>query len=295
VAVPETPGSNHSITLWGPSGTGKTTFLAALSIALIRLGSVWHVTGADEDSTQRLIELTMGLTTDRSYPPGTIGIAHYRWVLDGQLTRRVRRRGFGSRLAKQDVRIGLDLVDSFGELISSKARDRGLRSDIIKNLINSNAIIFLYDPITEVDRADAFDHTFGVLQQLARQARGGAGTRLPHYVAVCVTKFDEIRVLATADKLGLLAYDGDPPGFPKVSDDDARDFFIELCKVHPDGDAEMVVNLLEQEFRPERIKYFITSAIGFYVDGRTGRFSLYEIQRTDTTRRSEGKFAQSML
>jgi hypothetical protein len=273
VAPSDSPASNHSITMWGPSGTGKTTFLAALSIALIRLGSAWGVTGADEDSTQKLIELTMGLTTDRSYPQGTIGIAHYRWVLDGQLTRKVRRRWSGSKWCKEDVRIGLDLVDSFGELVGSRARDRSLRTDVIKNLVNSSAIIFLYDPITEVDRADAFDHTFGVLQQLARQTQGPPGTRLPHYVAVCVTKFDEIRLLETAEKLGLLSYDTDPPGFPQVADEDAREFFIELCKVRPDSDADMVVNLLEQRFKPERIKYFITSAIGFYVDGRTGRFN----------------------
>jgi hypothetical protein len=278
MAPTDSPASNHSITMWGPSGTGKTTFLAALSIALIRLGSVWQVTGADEDSTQKLIELTMGLTTDRSYPQGTIGIAHYRWVLDGQFTRKVPGRWFGKRLEEQDVRINLDLVDSQGGLVRSDARNRSGRADIIKNLLSSTAIIFLYDPTTEIDEPNAFDHTFGVLQQLARQTQGRVGQRLPHYVAVCVTKFDEIRVLQTADKLGLLSYDQDPPGLPRVADEDARDFFIELCKVHPDGDAELVINLLEQKFRPDRIKYFITSAVGFYVDGRTGRFNPEDYQ-----------------
>jgi hypothetical protein len=245
--------ADHSITMWGPSGTGKTTFLAALSIALIRRGSVWRV------------------AKDRSFPAGTIGIAHYRWELDGRFKRKVRRRWFGWEWREQDVRISLDLVDSQGELAGPAKRSS--RADLIKNLMDSSAIIFLYDPAKEVDDGDAFDHTFGVLQQMAQRASGPPGSRLPHYVAVCVSKFDEIRVLSTAQKLGLLTYDEDPPGLPRVPDEDARDLFIELCRVQPSGDAEMVMNLLEQNFQPDRIKYFITSAIGFYVDTRSGRYN----------------------
>ena len=62
--------ADYSITMWGAPATGKTTFLAALSIALIRFGSVWCVNGADEASTDMLIRLTTGLATDRCFPPG---------------------------------------------------------------------------------------------------------------------------------------------------------------------------------------------------------------------------------
>ncbi len=266
----------HSITMWGPSGTGKTTFLAALSIGLIRRGSEWRVTGADKDSTNWLIDLTSTLTRERAFPPSTVAIAHYRWKLDGRFKRKVRRGWFGWEWRDLNVMISLDLVDSQGELVGPKNRDS--RNDLIKNLMDSSAIIFLYDPIQEVDHGKAFDHTFGVLQQMAQRAEGPPGSRLPHYVAVCVSKFDEIRVLATAEKLGLLSYDEEPPMLPRVADEDARDLFIELCKVQPSGDAEMVVNLLEQNFQHDRIKYFITSAIGFFVDNNSGRYNPEDYQ-----------------
>jgi hypothetical protein len=258
--------------MWGPPSTGKTTFLAALSVALIRRGPVWRVIGENDDSTNRLIELTMGLTEAREFPRATVGIGHYRWAIDGRLPRRVPRRWFGSRLEEQDVRINLDLVDPQGGLASSSRRDRTAQGDLIENLQRSNGIVFLFDPIREFDYSDAFEHTFGMLEQLSQRTPGRPGRRLPHHVAVCVTKFDEVRVLATADKLGLLDYDIEPPGFPRVADEDARELFAELCNVSRNGNAELVLNLLEQHFRSDRIRYFITSAIGFYVDPRKGRF-----------------------
>jgi hypothetical protein len=259
--------------MWGASSTGKTTFLAALSVALIRRGPMWRVRGENVDSTEKLIELTMGLTEACQFPAATIGIGHYRWALDGRLPRRVRRRWwwFGSRVREEDVRIHLELVDPQGELARSSKRDRSARGDLVENLVRSGAIVFLFDPIREFERGDAFEHTFGVLQQLSLRKQDHPG-RLPHYVAVCVTKFDEVRVLATAEKLGLLSYDLDPPGFPRVADEDAREFFAQLCNVSRSGNADLVLNLLEQHFRADRIKYFITSAIGFYVDPRAGRF-----------------------
>jgi hypothetical protein len=270
--VPPTPDpAEHSITMWGPPATGKTTFLAALSIALIRHGSVWRVNGVDEASTDTLIKLTMGLATDRCFPPATVGIAHYRWALDGRLMRKIPRRWFGSRLAEQDVRIPLNLVDSQGRLVG-RQREGSAQADLVKNLNSSSAIVFLYDPIREFDRGDAFDHTFGVLKQMSQQLAGSPGEKLPHYVAVCVTKFDEIRIISTAEKLGLISDDPDLPGYPRVADEDARELFGELSRIPHDSDADLVLNLLEQNFHHDRIKYFITSAIGFYIDPRAGVF-----------------------
>ncbi len=263
---------DHSITMWGPPATGKTTFLAALSIALLQRGSAWRVRGMDQHSTDRLIELTRGLTRERAFPRGTVGIAHYRWALHGRLMRRVKGRWPWPRRREVDITIRLDLVDSQGELAHMKRR--GAQADLISNLMNSSAIIFLYDPIREaINDGEAFDHTFGVLQQMAQLAADFPEGKLPHYVAVCVTKFDEMKVFKTAEELDLLVYDLDPPEFPRVDACDARELFGALLKVQPDGDAGLVLNLLEQNFRPERIKYFITSAIGFYVDARTGKFN----------------------
>jgi hypothetical protein len=119
-----------------------------------------------------------------------------------------------------------------------------------------------------------------VINDLNRRMRdqGLPGGRLPHHVAVCVAKFDEIRVLETAEQTGMIEHDPDYHGFPRVPEDEARDFFMRLCEVAKSGDAEMVPNLIEKNFWPDRIKYFVTSAIGFYVDPRTGNFDRADFQ-----------------
>ena len=276
---PSRAAASQSLTLWGPPSTGKTTFLAALSVALIRRGPVWRVVGESEDSARRLIELTTALTDARKFPPATEGIGHYRWTLHGQVRRRVKRRWWsGARVQDEDVSVSLDLVDPQGKLASSSMQDRTAQGDLVANLESSNGIVFLFDPIREFERGDAFEHTFGVLEQLAQRAKNRQAKRLPHYVAVCVTKFDEVKVIATAEKLGLLGYDTEPPGFPQVADEDARDLFAELCNVSRNGNAELVLPLLEQHFQPDRIRYFVTSAIGFYVDPRKGWFDADDYQ-----------------
>ena len=51
-----------------------------------------------------------------------------------------------------------------------------------------------------------------------------------------------------------------------------------LCDVSQTDNAVMVFNTLEQYFRPDRIKYFVTSAIGFFVDPRKGAYDPDDIQ-----------------
>ena len=72
------------------------------------------------------------------------------------------------------------------------------RGELIDGLVRSRGIIYIFDPMRESDDGDAFDHTFGMLVQLARRMDEQAswqGGRLPHYVAVCITKFDAPPVL----------------------------------------------------------------------------------------------------
>ena len=126
----------------------------------------------------------------------------------------------------------------------------------------------------ESDDGDAYDHTFGMLVQLARRMNeeNGWGTGpLPHNVAVCITKFDAPPVLMTAERMGLAVPSDDDHGYPRVPDYEARELFQQLCKVSGTGNAEMVINALERYFDPRRIRYFVTSAIGFYLD-RGGRY-----------------------
>ena len=270
--------SVRGITMWGPPTSGKTTFLAALSVALLRGDRSWQVMGEDDASTSKLIDLTMGLTQERTFPSATVGIEGYRWALQGKVSRVARKWAFGRQLREQDVRISLDLVDTPGELAGPTHLNRAGRDRLIETLARSEAIVFLYDPTREFARGDAFDHTFGVLLEMSQRMVEKPGDRLPHHVAVCVTKFDEIRIFATAEKLGLVEYDSDAPWFPRVPDVDAREAFVHLCAVPGSGDADLVPLLLEQNFRPDRIKYFVTSAIGFYVNPHTGFFDSEDFQ-----------------
>jgi hypothetical protein len=273
----------HGIAMWGAPSSGKTTFLAALNIALTRRDDGWKVVGTDEASAETLIGLTTALTRDRTFPLATQGIEHYRWQLVGRVARTIRRGRFRRERREEVIKIRLDLADARGELAAPDQASRGVRADLIDNLVRSRGIVFLFDPVREFTLGDAFDYTYGVLAQLAQRMVDSpefSDGWLPHYVAVCVTKFDEIRVYETADKLDLLVTDlDDPYEFPRVADDqDARHLFARLCEVSRSGNADLVLNTLEQHFRPERIKYFVSSAIGFYVDPRAGVYDPADFQ-----------------
>jgi hypothetical protein len=100
-----------------------------------------------------------------------------------------------------------------------------------------------------------------------------SGERLGHYVAVCVTKFDAPAVFTFAmDNDYRFHITKDPYMFPRVSDSDAQRFLQSLCRGYSKSDIELVTSALGRYFYPERIRYFITSAVGFYVD-EEGQFS----------------------
>lgn len=258
----------RSIAMWGPPGSGKTTFLAALSIALTRSPHLgWTIMGGDEASERRLIQMTHELAGSRSFPRPTDGVEYYNWVLSGP-GRAGRKRLFRKKLPDESIRVKLDLIDPKGELVGLKL-DSSQRAELVDSLVKSKGIIYIFDPTREFDKGDAYDHTFGMLVQLTRrlyEETGDGYGKLPHHLAVCVTKFDELPVHETAEKLGLVVHSDDRHEFPRVEGEDARELFTRLCAISGSGNAEMVLNLLEQYFEPERIKYFVTSAIGFYVD-----------------------------
>jgi hypothetical protein len=76
----------------------------------------------------------------------------------------------------------------------------------------------------------------------------------------------------------------DPLGFPRVHDSDARTLMHSLCKVSRNGTGEVVPQLLEQYFHPERISYFVTSAVGFMINKRT---RMFDVQDTENVYRIE--------
>jgi GTPase SAR1 family protein len=261
-----------TITMCGPPSSGKTTFIAALHTALIRQDAGWRLYGADQFSADALVELTTRLTSQCKFPQATKDIEHYRWTLVGQYTRRVTRRWpWGRRLVERTARITLDLIDTAGELASPDAAGSPGRAELVRRLASSTGIVLCYDPIREFETGTSFDYALGLLAELSHELQDLPGARLPHYVAVCVTKFDDLRLVKTAEALRILEVDPDTPeSSPRVPDEDAREFLDALGSVSRSGNSDLLVRLLDHTFYPDRVKYFVTSAVGFYVSPRRG-------------------------
>ncbi|MEV7010011.1 SAV_2336 N-terminal domain-related protein [Streptosporangium sp. NPDC051022] len=273
--------SSHEpwITMWGPPGSGKTTFLGALSIATSRSNSSLKVIGADIPSTDRLIDTTAMLTTRRHFPPTTLSLESFRWILVGQSE--VRSGFLNRRTTLRSYRMGLNVYDPPGELFLPAETHGPGREQMIENLVRSRGVVYLFDPVREFEVGDAFDSLRDMLLRVSARMdwERSADGPLPHHVAVCVTKFDELRVLRTAVELGLVSVDEDDPhGFPRVRSEEAGELFQQLCAVSASGTADMILPLLRQYFRPDRIRFFVTSAIGFYLDPVTGTFNMDDPQ-----------------
>jgi hypothetical protein len=161
-------------------------------------------------------------------------------------------------------------MDAPGESADGRLLGRALSGRLVENLARSAGIVLFFDPVSEFERGDAFVHSYGVLAQLRSQAaRRG---RLPHHVAVCITKFDEIRVLESAQKLRVVEYELGREEFPQVPEEYAAEFFNRLIRLSRSDNAGLILPLLEQTFHKERVRFFVTSAIGFYLDPSIGVF-----------------------
>jgi hypothetical protein len=265
---PQGPPSGRGITMMGANRTGKTTFLAALQIALLRRPELgWTLTGEGEASTQALVSFTDRMTHDHLFPVATAPqLENYRWSLDAELPGAIKEwHWWGFRRRSQYVKIPLNLVDAPGSASDgSQVFTQSLTDRLVSNLTGSGGIVLFFDPMREFEYGDAFRHTYGVLTALKAQA--GRRGRLPHHVAVCITKFDEIKVLRSAEMLKVVQYDPEKEEFPRVSEEYAQEFFQRLVRLSRSDNANLILPLLQETFHEDRIKFFVTSAIGFYVD-----------------------------
>lgn len=283
---------DHNIAMWGAPGSGKTTLLAALFTALTRSDDGWKIIGSDPASSDYLIERTNALLRGKVFPEASMALERYRWALIGPT---LQKPDFWGRKAKPrpPTRIDINMIDAPGGLFGTAQHPAGglsapdgsgdsRRQELLDNLELSRGLVFLFDPIREFTFGDAFDHMHAPLTRLAERMLAAdefADGKLPHHIAVCVTKFDDPRVLETAEKRGLLTVDVDDPyRLPRVTSEDAGELFRELCQVSASGNADLMLGALGQFFHPDRIRFFATSSIGFYVDRRTKRFDWDDFQ-----------------
>jgi hypothetical protein len=273
------------IGLWGATQCGKTTFLAALYIAVSRAKEDLNIIGEDDDSTEFMVSSNRTLTRAHQFPEGTDAVSSYSWIMN--VTRPVQQER--SRWIRPASAIGpatrqftIALKDAPGRYFDSDPQGTaGDRLDlgngpsgqpegpeeIMEYLAECDGLLLLVDPVREREMGDAHEFFQGTLLRLAQRrmkAMPSAG-KLPHYVAVCITKFDDPEVYKFARVNGYRTFEGDDP-FPRVHSDDAEDFFRELCDTDM-SDADLICQGLPRYFQRERIRYFVTSAIGFYRNG----------------------------
>jgi hypothetical protein len=268
-------GIESGIAMLGPTESGKSTFLCALKKALLEQDEDWVLFTRDAASQRHLDEMSSALISEGGFPLPTRTVDTVRWVLGGTIERTERKGRFGAETKIKDrVEITLRLTDAPGGLGHADRIGLTERNELIKQLADSRGILYMFDPIREFTHGDSFQRTDSLLSELisvVSQEPDFTG-RLPHHLAVCVTKLDDPRVFRTAHDLGMLVPDDNRQGFPRVQETDARALLQALGAISKSGNGDAVPRLLERYFYPERISYYVTSSVGFMVNKRTRRF-----------------------
>jgi hypothetical protein len=305
---PQAMRSLGRIGLWGAPGCGKTTYLAALNIAVSRSAAQeLMIYGVDDASTTFLVENTSRLTTDRQFPDATQTGSQYSWVMRMETQVPERRKFRKPTMATVPLELNLDLLDEPGRVFrdvpqeaspaasagggrgdlgfdddddTSADADLGLpvaeEENVMDQLASCDGLLLLFDPTREWEGGDAFNYFQGTLLRIAQRRMVGQATpggRLPQYVAVCSTKFDHPDVYRRAKNRGYRSFSVDDPFmFPRVPDELAEKFFVELVRQSERGNADLVANALRRYFEPDRVRFFVTSAIGFFKSHKAARF-----------------------
>lgn len=283
-------GGGPRIAFWGPTRSGKTTFLGALFVAVRRVqgfGS-WTVLPLSEESKDYQDELSEALGSEKPRFPGdTPDIkASMSWRFSGDLTGtqlaqrplprdlpgHLRRR---ARPERDHVEFELQLQDLPGGVFDRKlAQWDHVRPELIKHLSQAHGFVYLHDhrqsrrdhgqvPPGDVTNAQAARMFRETVEEL-RYTLGVA--RLSQHVAVCVSKLDSPQVFTLARERKYVAETPRRESFGRMTPDNARRFFEWLCSRDPEEGLDLMSAALRTEFLPGRVSYYGTSAIGFLHD-----------------------------
>ncbi|GAA0984720.1 hypothetical protein GCM10009555_058950 [Acrocarpospora macrocephala] len=272
-----------TIGLWGAPRSGKSTVLSCLRIAAHARG--WRINGVGADAAEAerfLAEHTNMLDQDGLFPEPTDMARPLSWEFHPPA-------GPGFTVSLQDVpggwfkgsSIASDSTasNSWDSAASVKSTPGGptmtqkevdeARDKFVEHLAACNGLLYIYDPVREREVGDSYtflQETLGLVAQKVESQRLVDGSKLPHAVAVCVTKFDDPIVFHQARRgmWGTQSDDGDR--MPIVKDSLAPLFFEWLSRQPNQDSARKVREALVAHFDNTRIAYFVTSAIGFALD-----------------------------
>jgi hypothetical protein len=265
--------------LWGASQSGKTTFISSLFLATGRLESNdVRIRGNNSESTDFLIRNTDTLNRRRRFPRPTIARQPLSWTIQMLVPDRPRwwLPWSAARQVPFDFKVDVQDVGGFehepipeadaGRLDIGGDGGAAPRGDIAAYFATCQGLLLLIDPIQELKEGDAYAFFYGTLLRLAQAQPVPAGKKLPHYVAVCVTKFDDPAVYEFGRDHGLISYrDDDPVMQPRIHPDETEAFIKQLFDGMPMSDVDLLAAQLHQYFDPARVKFFVSSAVGFYI------------------------------
>ena len=265
--------------LWGSPQSGKTTYLAALRHATGAgdngCGS-WNIYPRNETSRDLMVTFTHTLVHERRFPAATLGATEpLEWLFVGDIARSKFDRRRLLRRGRLESRFVLDLIDVTGGAFSDDPEKKNVAPEVaaaaVDQLTRARGLIYMFDPIGEKENRDSSTYMNRTMAELLRRFADGrrAGLHLPHHVSVCVSKFDHPAIFQQARRMGLVNYGED--GMPRVLDRHAEQFFDALCSgdFWPERDeqaqasAQFVRDQLRTVFDRRKLRYFVTSSIGF--------------------------------
>ncbi|MEV8317897.1 hypothetical protein AB0Q95_27365 [Streptomyces sp. NPDC059900] len=248
---------HRKIVLWGPPASGKTCFLAALNAAIAYAPRNWTLVGGDENSAYFLDEATIDLVGHCRFPPATMIGRPIRFHLTSPV--HISYPWHGRRkVRKIPLRIQLSIFDPPGGSFDSR---HSRQQQVIDLLAQADGIIYFFDAVREAQCEDAWDYFHSTLSGLERKIeteQGFMGGRLPHRLAVCVSKADTAEVFDRAIEYGLVARSPSGSSDLRVLNPDAL-----FRKIASDTSASFVDFSIRRFFHASRVRYFATSSVGF--------------------------------
>lgn len=273
------------VVLWGPRASGKTCYLAALNTAIAEAVPPWALGGHDLAGTDFLTYLTSSMVGRRTLPTMTHSIGDIHVVMTSEIQVNSRSRSHRGPTSRE-IQVDISVLDTPGEAFATgdmrlDERPAGHHSEeVLAALTVSDGILLFFDASADGSR---YGQSYGVayqnflnsvahLEHRMRLTGDLERSRLPHRVAVCISKYDEPGLFEVAKAGGFLtARPDDPRMFPRVNDDRAEEFFEALCARSSDGSADLYSHAIRRHFHPDRVRYFAVSSIGFRLSA-SGQF-----------------------